>query len=148
MCLLLLLPSCSAAQSLPSSAWERQMTSKNHKGATQSPMSSSLFSHLSQSSSLLPYSSSSSSSPCCPSHFAGCTEHFAPLLPAVLCSLLACLLSHTDVFFVFFPHLEVFSLLSVSPCLVLSVFVMMGPWQKKWLQAEVVFFPPPSSPSP
>lgn len=44
----------------------------------------------------------------------------------------------------FFPHLELFSLLSVSPCLVLSVFEMMGPWQKKWLQTEI-FFPPPSS---
>lgn len=48
------------------------------------------------SSSLLP---SSTFSPCCPSHFAGCTGHFAALLPAVRRSLFACLLSHTDVLF-------------------------------------------------
>lgn len=48
LCLLLFLPSCSAAQTLLSSAWERQMRSKNDKGATQIPMSSSRFSLLSQ----------------------------------------------------------------------------------------------------
>lgn len=99
LCLLLLLPSCPAAQSLPSSAWERRMRSKNHKGATHSPMSSSLFSLLSQSSSLLPYSSSSS--PCCPSHFAGCTEHFAPLLPC--CALLTVCLFCSPTQMFFFP---------------------------------------------
>lgn len=46
--MLLFLPFCSTVQTLPSSAWERQMRSKNHRGATQSPMSSSHFSLLSQ----------------------------------------------------------------------------------------------------
>lgn len=89
------LPSCSAAQTLPSSAWDRQMRSKNHKGATQSPMSSSLFSLLSQ---LFVTPAFLCFFPLLPLSL--CWVHGGTsLLPAVPRSLFACLLSHTDGFF-------------------------------------------------
>lgn len=129
------LPSCSWAQTLPSSAWERQM-----RRTAQSPMSGRLFSLLPQ---LFLHSSSSSVSPVAP--LTTLEERGASLLHFPALTLLPssplCSPTQLPVFSSPQPRFACFfSLLCLSLCLALSVTSgMTDPWQEKsWQTAGVL----------
>lgn len=129
------LPSCSWAQTLPSSAWERQM-----RRTAQSPMSGQLFSLLPQ---LFLHSSSSSVSPVAP--LTTLEERGASLLHFPALTLLPssplCSPTQLPVFSSPQPRFACFfSLLCLSLCLALSVTSgMTDPWQEKsWQTAGVL----------
>lgn len=129
------LPSCSWAQTLPSSAWERQM-----RRTAQSPMSGRLFSLLPQ---LFLHSSSSSVSPVAP--LTTLEERGASLLHFPALTLLPssplCSPTQLPVFSSPQPRFACFfSLLCLSLCLALSVTSgMTDPWQgKSWQTAGVL----------
>lgn len=128
------LPSCSWAQTLPSSAWERQM-----RRTAQSPMSGRLFSLLPQ----LFLHSSSSVSPVAP--LTTLEERGASLLHFPALTLLPssplCSPTQLPVFSSPQPRFACFfSLLCLSLCLALSVTSgMTDPWQEKsWQTAGVL----------